>query len=332
MTNYQITIIVPIYKASSTIEQCARSLFSQTMTEGVEFLFVNDCTPDNSIDVLNHVILNYPKLKQQIRIIHNEHNLGVLETRKRGIKEAKGDYLAWVDSDDWIEPDMIEKMWEATQNGSVDIVVQNVYVDTYYNNELTKTTEWKLYSSISPKHALQNYHTDKYVPWGLPFQMSRRSLVLDASKRVHSVNVTEDAIMLIYIFSKAQSCVWFEKAFYHYICHHNSDSLTHRNYKTEEEWNRQVLNIDDVTKYLLKTDKNGYRITANYIKWFWKNKFQVVFDNSWSFWYKYKECYRDVISFDRTGTGSRLYKMKLWLKYNFYPIYWYKEGRYLFSK
>ena len=331
MTGFQITIIIPIFNATTTIEKCARSLFSQTMTDGVEFLFVNDCTPDNSIEVLNRVIADYHQFNEQIRIINNYQNLGVAETRKIGIREAKGDYLAWVDSDDWIEHDMIEKMWKATQNGSVDIVVQNVFVDSFKEREFIRTHEWKLYSSISPQKALQNYHTDKHVPWGLPFQMSRRSLVLEASKRVHKVNYTEDAIMLIYIFSKAKSCVWLENAFYHYIFLENSNSLTHRNYKTEEEWNHQVLNIDDVTDYLLTIDKVGYRVTVNYIKWLWKNKFREVFNDSWSFWHKYKECYRDIILFDRTGIGSRLYKIKLWLKYNIYPIYWYKEGRFLFS-
>jgi len=328
----KITIIVPIYNAASTIEKCARSLFNQTMTERIEFLFVDDCSPDNSICILESIIKDYSYLSDQIRIIHNSQNSGVSETRKRGIREAKGNYIAWVDSDDWIESDMIEKMWEATQKGTVDIVVQNAFVDSYEKKKLTGTREWKLYSSSSPKQALQNYHTDKHVPWGLPFQMSRRSLLLEASKRVHKVNITEDAITLIYLFANANSCVWLEKAYYHYVCFNGSQSLTHRNYKTQEEWSQQVLNIDDVTKYLLQIDPVGYRVTSNYIKWFWKNMFLPVFDNSWAFWRKYKECYRDAILFDRTGIDSMTHKIKVWLKYNIYPIYWYKEGRFLFAK
>ncbi len=327
-----ISVVIPVYNASQTIERCARSLFSQTMTEGVEFLFVNDCTPDDSMKVLQAVLDDYPHLKEQIRFIVNPQNLGVSETRKRGIREAKGEYVTWVDSDDWIEPNMIESMWEATQNGTIDIVVQNVIVDCYDKGKLTRTLEWKLYPSASPKRALQNYHTDKHVPWGLPFQMSRRSLLLEASKSVHKVNITEDAITLIYLFANANSCVWLEKAYYHYICINGSESLTRRNYKTREEWNQQVLNIDDVTKLLLDMDAKGYRVTSNYIKWFWKNMFQPVFDNSWTFWKKYRECYRDATLFEKTDTNSILHKIKIWLKYNFYPIYWYKEGRFLFTK
>ena len=328
-----ISIIIPVYNASQTIERCTRSLFSQTMTECVEFLFINDCTPDDSMKVLQAVWDDYPHLREKVRIIANSQNLGVSETRKRGIREAKGEYIAWVDSDDWIEADMIEKMWEATQNGLIDIVAQNVFVNVYESEKLIESREWKLYSCTSPKQALQNYHTDKYVPWGLPFQMSRRSLLLEASKRVHKVNITEDAIMLIYLFANANSCAWLGKAYYHYICCiDGSESLTHRNYKTQEEWSQQVLNIDDVTKYLLQTDPKGYRVTSNYIKWFWKNMFQTVFDSSWTFWKKYRECYRDAILFDKTGIDSMPHKIKVWLKYNIYPIYWYKEGRFLFAK
>ena len=332
MNQVVITVIIPVYNASQTIERCTRSLLSQTMTEGVEFLFVNDCTPDDSMTVLHTVLEDYPHLKEQIRIIVNPQNLGVSETRKRGIEEAKGEYVAWVDSDDWIEADMIESMWEATQNGIIDIVVQNAFVDDYENEKLTRSREWKLYPSASPKQALQNYHTDRHVPWGLWFQMSRRSLLQEASKRVHKVNITEDAMMLIYLFASARSCVWLEKAYYHYICINGSESLTHRNYKTREEWSRQAQNIDDVTKHLLEMDAKGYRVTSNYIKWFWKNMFQPAFDNSWTFWKKYKECYRDAMLFDKRGIDSTPHKIKIWLKYNFYPIYWYKVGRFLFAK
>lgn len=332
MSKIIITVIIPVYKAAATIERCARSLFEQTMTEEVEFLFVNDGTPDDSVNILQKVITDYSQLKEQIRIIDNTQNLGVSETRKRGIKEAHGEYIAWVDSDDWIERDMLESMWNATQNGIIDIVVQNAFVDTYEHDRLRDTREWELHSITNPKQALMNYHTDKYVPWGLPFQMSRRLLLLEAIERVHNVNITEDAIALIYLFAKANSCVWLEKAFYHYVCLNNGASLTSRNYQTKEEWDKQVLNINDVTEYLLSLDKKGYRVTANYIKWFWKYKFQAAFDSSWQFWKTYRECYRDAVLFDKTGIDTLQHKIKVWLKYNFYPIYWYKEGRFLFSK
>ncbi len=332
MKSYRITVIIPIYKAENTIENCVRSLFEQTMTDGVEFLFVNDGSPDNSVSVLEKVFVQYPDLRENIRMLYNEKNLGVSETRKKGIREARGEYIAWVDSDDWVEHGMLEAFWQASRNGEIDIVVQNVIIDRYQEEKLKNSHEWKLYSAETPKKALMNYHTDKYVPWGLPFQMSRRSLIQEASKRVYNVNITEDAMMLIYLFANAKSCVWLEKPYYHYISKEGSSSLTSREYRTKEEWNLQMKNVNAVTEYLLLKDKESYAITANYIKWFWKNKFLPAFDNSWQFWKTYKECYKDAVQFDRTGIDTFAHKAKVWLKYNLYPIYWFKEGRYMFSK
>lgn len=325
---YIISVCIPVYNVSKYIERCARSLFGQTMTEGVEFLFINDFSQDDSIELLEKVISDYPLLKNQIRIVHNTQNMGVVETRKRAIREAKGEYLAWVDSDDWIEPGMIKAMWGATNNGETDIVVQNVYLDSYEDGILKETKEWKVLDCGTPKTALMKFYAEKHVPRGLPFQMSRRDLVMDAASRVHNVNYTEDTMMLILIFANARSCKWLEKAYYHYMIIKGSNSLTHRSFKTKEEWNRQVVNIDIVTNYLLQKDKKSYRVTSNYIKWAWKNTFSSVFDNTWNFWRTYKECYRDILIFEGLENEvSLFYKIKVWLIYNVYPYYWYVEYR-----
>lgn len=329
-TNHTIiTVIVPVYNAQRTIERCVRSLFEQTMTTGIEFLFIDDCSTDHSLAILSNTISLYPSISPQVTIIKNDNNLGVSKTRKRGIKEAKGDYIAWVDSDDWVDSDMLENFWKATDNGRIDIVVQNVLMESI-SADSVETWEWKLYASESPKQAMKDYHTEKHVPWGLPFQMSRRILLAEASKHVHNVNIMEDTVMLIYLFAISTSCVWLEKAFYHYECIIGGNSLTHRKFQTKEEWNKQVPNIDDVTTFLLALDKKSYRLTSNYIKWHWKNKFIDTFNNSWEFWKTYRDCYQDVIYLDKRVTDSVFHKIKTWLRFNFYPLYWYKEGRYQF--
>ena len=78
----KLSIIVPIYKVEQYIERCIRSLMEQTMKENIEFIFVNDCTPDNSIQILQNVIQEYPNRSSQIRIYNNTKNIGLHETRK----------------------------------------------------------------------------------------------------------------------------------------------------------------------------------------------------------------------------------------------------------
>ena len=137
--------------------------------------------------------------------------------------------------------------------------------------------------------------------------------------------------MLIYLFAMAKSCVWLELPFYHYVNEEKSESLTHRNFQTKEGWNRQIVNINCVTNYLLSIDKKGYNLTANYIKWLWKERFIGAFDNSWSFWRAYHECYRDILKFGLWDMET-ISPIKTWLTYNVYPLYWYRIGRYKFSQ
>ena len=105
-----ISVIIPIYGVEKYIDRCAESLFKQTMTDNVEFIFVNDATKDNSIGVLLDVISKYPQLKSQIRIINHNKNKGLPSARNTGLAVARGEYIVHIDGDDYIEPTMMEDL------------------------------------------------------------------------------------------------------------------------------------------------------------------------------------------------------------------------------
>src|SRR5574344_2358361 len=107
----KVSIIIPIYNVEKYIEKCARSLFEQT-EEDLEFIFVNDCTRDCSMQILNEVIKDYPSRKNQIKIITNEINQGLPFTHQRGQKEATGEYIIHCDSDDWVDINMYRMLYE----------------------------------------------------------------------------------------------------------------------------------------------------------------------------------------------------------------------------
>lgn len=124
----KISVIVPVYGVEKYIERCARSLFEQTLDD-IEFIFVDDCTPDRSIEVLNRVLEEHPHRKNQVKIISHENNLGLPLARQSGLKVATGDYIIHCDSDDRVDVTMYEKMYnKAIEEGS-DIVVCD-YVET----------------------------------------------------------------------------------------------------------------------------------------------------------------------------------------------------------
>lgn len=124
-----ISVIVPIYKVEQYIERCAIALFEQTL-EDIEYIFVNDCTPDNSMEILTSVISRYPDRKNRVKIINLPKNGGLPSARKEGIQVAQGDYICHCDSDDWPEPDMYKTLYEEAVHGDFDIV----YCD-YYKND-----------------------------------------------------------------------------------------------------------------------------------------------------------------------------------------------------
>ncbi|MBD5180528.1 MAG: glycosyltransferase family 2 protein, partial [Bacteroidales bacterium] len=77
MEEIKVSVIVPIYGVERYIERCARSLFGQTMTEGVEFIFINDCTKDHSIELLTSIIGEYPQVRSRVKIINHLRNRGL---------------------------------------------------------------------------------------------------------------------------------------------------------------------------------------------------------------------------------------------------------------
>lgn len=116
-----VSILVPIYRVEQYIERCARSLFEQSY-ENLEFVFVDDCSPDNSVQILERIIKDYPFRAERVHIIRHEKNKCALEARKTAIKYSNGEFLSHVDSDDWLEPNAIELLMQKQQATGADIV------------------------------------------------------------------------------------------------------------------------------------------------------------------------------------------------------------------
>ncbi|MBO5667722.1 MAG: glycosyltransferase family 2 protein, partial [Lentisphaeria bacterium] len=88
----KVSVCIPVYGVEKYIERCARSLFEQTMRDGIEFIFVNDCTPDKSIEILEQILSEYPHRQEQTKIIHHKQNGGLVAARNTGLAHASGEY------------------------------------------------------------------------------------------------------------------------------------------------------------------------------------------------------------------------------------------------
>ncbi len=119
--NHKVTIITPIYNVEKYIERCVVSLFEQNFDD-IEYIFVNDCTPDNSVEILEKIIEKYPNRKPNIKIIHHKENKGLGSARKTGLEQATGEYIVHIDSDDWVELDMVSSLYNKAKETDADIV------------------------------------------------------------------------------------------------------------------------------------------------------------------------------------------------------------------
>ncbi len=135
-----ISVIIPVYNVELYIEQCLRSLFTQTLTEGVEFIIINDASQDKSMEITYSLIKEFPELN--ILVLNNEVNLGIGTTRMIGINKIKGEYSIQIDGDDYCEATMLEQMWNKAKETNADIVICD-YSDIYRNASVYKTQELK---------------------------------------------------------------------------------------------------------------------------------------------------------------------------------------------
>ena len=120
MNQAKISVLVPVYGVERYIAQCAESLFLQTY-EDIEYIFVDDCTPDDSIGVLNSVLERFPQRQQQVTILHHEQNKGLGAARLTALQAATGDYVMHVDSDDALPTDAVTLLIEKARATNSDI-------------------------------------------------------------------------------------------------------------------------------------------------------------------------------------------------------------------
>ena len=131
-----VSIVIPVYNVELYIEQCAKSLFEQTY-QNLEFLFIDDASKDNSIQIVQNLIKDYPNRQSQLKIITHSINQGVGTTKKDGILSANGEFILEIDSDDYIETNTVELLIEKAIIEQADIVVYGL--DEFCDNKVLRS-------------------------------------------------------------------------------------------------------------------------------------------------------------------------------------------------
>lgn len=136
----RVSFIVPVYNVAPYIESCARSLFAQTL-ESCEFVFVDDRSTDGSFELLMELISHeFAHLQSRITLVRHASNLGVSESRNTALTTAKGQFLIFVDSDDWVDPHLAEELFIEQLEYDSDMVFSSFYRVADGANSLVNST------------------------------------------------------------------------------------------------------------------------------------------------------------------------------------------------
>jgi len=214
-----ISIIVPVYNAEAYIERCAKSLFEQTWNN-LEYIFVNDCTPDKSIEILHQVIELYPHRVSKVKIINHETNKKIATVRNTGLLHTTGKYVGWVDSDDWVETNMFEKLYAEAGKYNSDIVWCDFY-NTCTNYEIHQSQYCEDNKIAFIKSLLVGT-----VHGGICFGIVKKEIYFKHTIRFpDGVNVMEDKLVLIKLLYFSEIIKYAPGAYYHYV-KDNTNSIT----------------------------------------------------------------------------------------------------------
>lgn len=212
-----ISVIIPVYNVERYVERCIISIMNQTYTEGVECIIVNDFTPDRSMEIIEELVAKYNGAIQ-FKLLYHEYNRGVAAVRNTGMNAAIGDYIIQIDSDDYCELDMLEKMYAKAVEEDADVVVADFWItdknDVYCSN-------------IVPEDAIEIMKNTLSGKLGyLWCKLIRRSYLLRNNiENKEGLDFKEDMLMSFLLFYYKPKVVHLAKAFVHYV-QYNNESYT----------------------------------------------------------------------------------------------------------
>lgn len=213
----QVSVCIPIYNVEKYIEQCAQSLFEQILDD-IEYIFIDDASKDNSLEILQRILNKYPHRQKQTKIIRHPENRGVSATRKEAILQASGDYIIHCDPDDWVESDMYLMLYEEAIRSGSDMVycsfsreMSNLESVTYHEPKFLHPDEMiNAFFSARSHGSLWN-------------KLYRKSIAKDESiDWPDNITMCEDMRCNIQMLRKCRSISWVSKPLYHYRENHAS--------------------------------------------------------------------------------------------------------------
>ena len=264
----KVSVIIPVYGVEKYIERCACSLFEQTLDD-IEYLFIDDCTPDKSVEILKRVLEEYPHRKSQVVIHRMEQNSGQAKVREWGMRNATGEYVIHCDSDDWVDIHMYEEMYNKAIEEDADVVVCDFCSTDCENEQYSKGLISKERENVIADVLLWR------IAGCLWNKLVRRKEYTDHDINYPTHNMGEDAALIVQILWNAKRISYLPKPFYYYYL--NQTSITKDvsdDNKIRQRFLQATANVKIIEQFLV--DKATGKIKDALTKYIFEQSYLIV--------------------------------------------------------
>lgn len=303
---YNVSVIVPIYNVEKFIARCVKSLMEQSL-DRVEYIFIDDATPDNSIVILKEVLSHYPQRSLHCQIIKHEKNKGLPAARNAGLSLAKGQYIFHCDSDDFVEHDMLKFMYEKAVETQADIVWSDWYLSYGTKERYMYQPEYES-AYLALKGILAGEM--KYNVWN---KLIKRTLYVENNIQFPSGHGMGEDMTVIKLFACANHVSYLHKAFYHYV-KMNDGAMTMT--WCEKHLSDLKYNVNETEYYIKSKYKNELDDYLSYFKLCVKLPFLISTDFSmyklWEKWYD--EANRCILKNKTVCVRTKILQWMAWKK------------------
>lgn len=216
MINPLVSILVPVYNAQEYLTECIDSILSQSY-ENLQIVLIDDGSKDDSLKICSEYALKDPRIE-----VHHQENSGVASTRNHLLGTAKGEYVLFVDADDWIELDMVEYLVELAIEYSAGMVMCDRLI-----NDAKSTVSQPNIKILTQNEAIKDFLYHDYFIGSLCNKLIKASLLKDKSFK-NEISYGEDALFVWNVLQDVDTVVVSTKQLYHYRM--NDSSISHQSF------------------------------------------------------------------------------------------------------
>lgn len=254
----KISVIIPIYGVEQYIERCVRSLLEQTL-DNIEFIFVDDCSPDKSIAILNSIIEEYrfriAEMNWIVRIERMPTNCGQAAVRWHGVQSATGNYIIHCDSDDWVDKNLYKAMYEKAIDDNSDIVISD-----YYESDGSNNQRFVKGCLSENRNEFLTHLLSKKVSWSVWNKLVSRKLY----NRIifPKDNMGEDMVLCIQLVSFSRRLSYVPAVHYYYFINNQSITRTRTKENMLNNYNALKRNADILFDFFCEDKKDRYDLNT----------------------------------------------------------------------